>query len=158
MEKAFPNISLENLPRMTFSSSLHRWASSPDNICSVLHFQLPSVRACYHEILIAQKEEAINVQQEQILTLRAFIVLLYAAENFQASEKVHFSFTYYQGLSKQERIGSTARSCTSNNNTKKINTSVYILTTQQNLTVRFPSCLHWSGPWSVPADSITFSF
>lgn len=78
---------------MTFGSNLHRWASSPDNPSRLLHLQLPSVRAYYHEILIDQKQEAINMRQGQILTLLAFAVFLYAAEIFRASEREHFNYT-----------------------------------------------------------------
>lgn len=66
---------------------------SPDNPSSHLHFQLPSVRVYYPEILIDQKQEALNVLQGQILTLLMFTVLLYAAENFWSSEEEHFNYS-----------------------------------------------------------------
>lgn len=51
------------------------------------------MRACYGEILIDQKQEAINVGQGQILTLLILIVFLSTAENFQASETERFNYT-----------------------------------------------------------------
>lgn len=135
--KAFQNILLENLPGMIFSSSLYRWALAappsplfPASFCeSLLWWDSDRSKAIGYK---CGTRTDLNPSHTHCVSFyswefpgkwnRTFQLYIVYIGPFKKGENLEHSQKLYIKLKK-----------------KKINTSVCIFTTQQSLTVRFPS-------------------